>query len=671
MRSKEKGVTLIALLTAVILILILASVGVTVGTSTLDSASFVKFKSELKVLQNKVNELNQSNENKIGKELTDEDELKSKLDLGVISDIIYKDVSSDEEKKKIRDGFRYFDKKCIQEDLKLDSIKRNYLINVEYRYVVFPDGFEYEGTIYYMIDQVENGFYNVRYKDKNEKTGTFDVNTTKEKNKYKIEVSNIIYNGYINNWTVKYKIIDSDSWKTSNELSFYVSEQGIYNVKVVYGDEIDLGTNTVIACDYNNVNNPKLTDKMIPVKFVEDTESENFQIVQTTSTDSQWYNYEEKRWANVQSKDGSNWVWIPRYAYKIDDTNKIIDVVFLIGTTDYYYDANGKLQKAQRATKENNYPDTNRDVYIVHPAFTDESKIEYVNGGWDKELTGIWVAKYVAGYQNSTIGEETKNVEYSKLKYTDLNGYTSNFLTASLTTNTNMSYPVFKANTYAYDLISIGDAYLLSQEIDKASMYGLSGTNSHLMKNSEWGAISYLTQSKYGVDGKNSNMNEVATNKKNLNNSVYVNNDSSTGVKANVYAVTSYGDSDKPNDVLASSTKNMTGVFDLNGCVWERTAGFYTGGAASTPQWHSAMANSNTTKSTKYVTLISENNKIGDATNETAGWNSDNATFCTSDVPTLARGAYYMAVTSGGIFAYGMSQGQGDPSCGFRVCLAF
>jgi len=28
-----------------------------------------------------------------------------------------------------------------------------------------------------------------------------------------------------------------------------------------------------------------------------------------------WYNYEEKRWANAMTADGSMWVWIPRYAY--------------------------------------------------------------------------------------------------------------------------------------------------------------------------------------------------------------------------------------------------------------------------------------------------------------------------------------------------------------------
>ena len=30
-----------------------------------------------------------------------------------------------------------------------------------------------------------------------------------------------------------------------------------------------------------------------------------------------WYDYDKKQWANAKTLDGSYWVWIPRYAYKI------------------------------------------------------------------------------------------------------------------------------------------------------------------------------------------------------------------------------------------------------------------------------------------------------------------------------------------------------------------
>jgi len=189
-----------------------------------------------------------------------------------------------------------------------------------------------------------------------------------------------------------------------------------------------------------------------------------------------------------------------------------------------------------------------------------------------------------------------------------------------------------------------------------------------MVKNSEWGAVAYLTHSQYGVNGNATNMNEVTINSKNLNNEIYVNN-AESGTKANVYAVTSYGSSDTPNDVNASSTKNMTGVFDLSGCVWERTAGYLQGEEASTPNWHNSMASSETTESTPYLTLYTENNKVGDATNETAGWNSDYFEFGISIYPVTLRGGSFKPIYNAGIFAFGNTRGSCFVDQGFRVCL--
>jgi len=88
-----------------------------------------------------------------------------------------------------------------------------------------------------MIDQIEEEIYNVRYNDKNEKSGSFDVNTTKEDNKWRIEISNIQYNGYVDNWQVKYKLDGASYWEISNNLTFYLRDEGTYSIKVVHGDE--------------------------------------------------------------------------------------------------------------------------------------------------------------------------------------------------------------------------------------------------------------------------------------------------------------------------------------------------------------------------------------------------------------------------------------------------
>ena len=173
------------------------------------------------------------------------------------------------------------------------------------------------------------------------------------------------------------------------------------------------------------VNSPQLVSGMTKVMF-NLPEGENQGTViregEARFDNDNWYDYKESKWANAVTEDGSMWVWIPRYAYKIEYENPnnkseggTIHIKFLVGTTDNYYDDDGNLQKAERATSATETVDTTSDYY-VHPAFTNESSINYANGGWDKELTGIWVAKFEAGYAS---GNNNAEVKASTVKYTD------------------------------------------------------------------------------------------------------------------------------------------------------------------------------------------------------------------------------------------------------------
>lgn len=238
MKTKENGVTLIALVITIILILILASLGTTIGTETINSTAFTQFKAELKIMQDKVNELNQENINKTnnGRELGT-DEKNEIFSIPEISKIIFDSESTEE--NNIKDGFWYLSKGDISDEFGLDGIKRDYIINVEYRYVIYPYGFEYEGNKYYMIDQIDGEIYNVRYHNKNDNKVKFEVNVTNEKNKCKIEITNIKYNGYVDKWQVKYQLDGNSYWETSNDLTFYIKKEGTYAIKVVHGDEID------------------------------------------------------------------------------------------------------------------------------------------------------------------------------------------------------------------------------------------------------------------------------------------------------------------------------------------------------------------------------------------------------------------------------------------------
>lgn len=238
----QKGVTLVTLVTAVIVALILAGIATTAGKSTLEYAKFNKLKNELTTLQTKVNELNQEGKTNIGQKIGNAQ--KEILNTDIVSNIIYKN-RTDEEKSSIENGFRFLSSTEIEKQLGLEDFNRNYLINVEYRYVVATEGLEYEGTTYYMIDQIEDGMYNVEYHNKNSDTGSFDVSTKVEGDICKIVVSNIQHEGYVSNWQVKYKLDSDETWKTSNSLEFEIDTAGNYIVNVVHESEIDLGKKSI------------------------------------------------------------------------------------------------------------------------------------------------------------------------------------------------------------------------------------------------------------------------------------------------------------------------------------------------------------------------------------------------------------------------------------------
>ena len=251
-KTNERGVTLVALVTTIIILLILSTIGITSGKSAIEFSNFNKLKNQLTVLQTKVNELNQQNKTDIGQKIGDEQ--KSILNNEIVSNIIYKN-KTEEEKNAIEAGFRLLNGNQIKEQLGLDGYKGKYLINVEYRYVVLCDGLEYNGTTYYMIDQMEEGLYNVKYHNKNDNKGTFEVNAIAEGDKYKIVVSNIQYDGYVSNWQVKYKLSDVNYWSTSDKLEFYIDKPGEYDINVVHGDEISLGTKKLNLNYENEIGN--------------------------------------------------------------------------------------------------------------------------------------------------------------------------------------------------------------------------------------------------------------------------------------------------------------------------------------------------------------------------------------------------------------------------------
>ncbi|MFR0823552.1 MAG: hypothetical protein ACLU84_05345 [Clostridia bacterium] len=494
------------------------------------------------------------------------------------------------------------------------------------------------------------------------------------------------------------------------------------------------------------VNKPVLTAGMNAIKFTNPTESTKGEVRDSDVSESDWYDYHSKKWANAQTEDGSMWVWIPRYAYKVNTSNQTFDIKFLIGTTDTYYDENGQIQTAKRCKSVDELVDTSIG-YTVHPAFTDETKINYRNGGWDKELTGIWVAKFEAGYAS---GNNSASVKESSASYSQSEVWVRavergksnegresarNWLDGIYGSNkTAIKYPTFQGKTYSMNYINHNDAFKIAKAMtEEGNIYGLTNSSdSHLMKNSEWGAVAYLSQSQYGLDGKDITINNISLNS---GGAKRTNSVGKSGVDS-VYAVTgcttgstTAGESvitmdningtigntanngvytwDQLNGCKASSTGTIYGIYDLSGGTYERTATYIANGNENLKTYGNSVAyeaSTLKTMSTKYTTAypldsstdntgitindtnlnVASNNNYkknsfiyGDSIRETSttgtgntSWYDDTSYYPGLDSPFLFYGGYFWSGQNAGLFCFNRLGGGSSYYVGFRAVLA-
>ena len=378
-------------------------------------------------------------------------------------------------------------------------------------------------------------------------------------------------------------------------------------------------------------NHPILKEGMTGITYNEET-GETTNVSNSSGTD--WYSYvagsgandnNASHWANAKvtvDNVDSYFVWIPRYAYRIiyfdspDSENayragdlteeKALEDGNIVG----YSDARGIVDTEGR-TKSGVAVQTaisvNDKYFKTHPVF--DGDVNY--GGWAEDdgtpvkLEGIWVAKYEASQVSST----TK--------------------------------PKFEAGASSWRSITIGNMFTYAKGYNET-------LESHLMKNSEWGAVAYLTESKYGRNGT-----EIA-----------INNNGTT------YYTGGGSETAYVNNTNQSSTGNVYGIYDLSGNAYEYVAGYYSGGSLS--NGNSFANGTSDAYSTAYSgTTASSAYKYGDATYETSGWNSDNAFFVNSYSPFFSRGGVYGNGSVAGVFYFFYSGGSDrSNSSGFRVCLA-
>ena len=451
--------------------------------------------------------------------------------------------------------------------------------------------------------------------------------------------------------------------------------KGTNNKKYLFNRNV----NVVSSLDLSGANSPDLVQGLIPVMY------DGSKWVKADSSNSnstyQWYDYDNKLWANAVLVTDTNrstyqnasigttvtesdilafYVWIPRYKYKVWNINKVIgtdsynaqttgiDIVFenektSSGTINCTY---SYATPSSSAGSPNETCTGSNGDYYTHPAFKFGSD----------NVRGFWIGKF------------------------ELTGSSSK-LTILPNVSSLRSQTISSFNTMIQNMQISGNIYGLNTS--------RTNTDSHMLTNYEWGAVAYLSNSNYGRC-TNGSCTEVTIN----NCSSYITGIGADTVSASGSSSTCTTVANKYNGekgVLASTTGNITGVYDTSGGAVEYVMGnmssasgsytFYPSSSSFASSWY-------TTSTAKYVATYaydSSNNanqtaynkgRLGDATGEvvlsTGGlgsWYSDYAHFPYSSYPWFFRSGSYSDSTYAGTFLFETYGGDSYSGASSRVAL--
>ena len=197
-----------------------------------------------------------------------------------------------------------------------------------------------------------------------------------------------------------------------------------------------------------------------------------------------------------------------------------------------------------------------------------------------------------------------------------------------------------------------------------------------MMKNDEWGAVAYLSKSKYGKQNE-----EVWIN----NSSSYITGSAGNSASAGSNTGTT-NDYTSTQGVKASTTGNVYGVYDMSGGAWEYVAAYVNNGNSNLTSYGSSLVNGDAKTKNVYSKGSSDsrdNNysansgKYGDAVYETSAngnssnssWYGDCSYFPGTSAPFFGRGGYFNRGTGAGVFCFGSSDGISYSNYSFRPVL--
>ncbi len=474
--KNQKGISLITLIFTVILMLIITTFAMYSGFDALENMRVQAYVSKLKILQEKVDifcdKYSVKEINRMGLSYSQA----ADKDKNVLEEVIAMNNITPLKSWSSVDGstanYRFFSAGEIEELMGVKDFDLAVWINSLTRNIIAVEGVKLDDVMYYRQYDLPGGqtleqpVFNTNTKL------DFSVKTYDNKADIKLDKSYAKITCYLKN---DLSVVVSTKVYTHTD-TIGVTESGNYQLVATdydrnvsdyseYGEDVQSQyaglEKTTEDFTVTIVNKPLLVDGMVPI-------NEDGEELSTEEEKQAWYNYDssEKKWANVRLADGSVYVWIPRYAYKIADAK--IDIKF--------------LKEFSNITTEGKALDNG---YKIAPAFQDGTALvpsSFANGEWDSEITGFWVAKYEVIRNNESVSSMQTNSS-SALTVAPINAFK---ICRELEKNTSL-FGTAVTGRVSGDMGSDGFFPVDTNNID-----------THLMKNSEYGAIVYLTNSKYG-----------------------------------------------------------------------------------------------------------------------------------------------------------------------------
>lgn len=348
---------------------------------------------------------------------------------------------------------------------------------------------------------------------------------------------------------------------------------------------------------------PEINDGMIPVIVENDGNTKKADLY------SKWYSYNEKKWANMVLVTNES-----RESYKNATPGTIIESSDIIGYFVWI-----PRYKYKIPTSGTNIPS---EINIIfEDKFTKKSlgnaKTEYLTApGFTfgtEELNGVWIGKF------ETTGTES------------LPTVLPNFSQLIRQNNNNkfISSKIF--NNYVED------------------------SDAHMIKNSEWSAVTYLSHSKFGIN------NKVSAN-------LYTKNKTGCGPNNTTSCEPQFGNN--TDNYPQSTTGNITGIFDMSGGLWEAVMGNLNNIISNSgfsnmpdPKYYDLYT------STLYEEACNGNPCLGHALFETNKWYLNGYLSLSNDYPWIHRGGYHSHEQSAGLFTVNRFSGSDYQYYAFRVAI--